>query len=129
MTTKKPTRKQKEKEHPFFCYKKNCRKTAWDTPEYLTQADYNFIQGLIPFLKTEDKQGCMNYLYPMGEKWTNTVAFFDRVMGWPEGYGYCSHVDIYCKDMADTYFYKMGFYAIAKYLDKLQEALDKNIKK
>jgi hypothetical protein len=35
----------RKKTSPFYCYKKMCRKTAWDTPEYMTEQDWGTKSG------------------------------------------------------------------------------------
>lgn len=75
----------KKNDHPFFCYKKRCRKTAWDTPEYLTAEDWALCTKVLTA-----KTG-LDYAMFILEAFTCGTAegFFNRVLGWPEGYHYC----------------------------------------
>jgi len=78
-----------KKEHPFYCEKKQCRKTAWDTPEYLTDVDRMMIRQVVVLLNQDDADG----LYSLFQ--SNRVAskdFFNRVIGWPEGKVYCENL-------------------------------------
>ncbi|MCK9154510.1 MAG: hypothetical protein M0P12_00200 [Paludibacteraceae bacterium] len=118
---------KKEKFHPFFSYSKGCRKTAWETPEYLTEEDWVFLAGLIPFLESDDIGGARNYLFPLGENWNLTEDFFNHTIGWPEGYSYCPKIERWCKDIEKTYFYQLGFLVINKYYCKMKESLEKHL--
>ena len=77
----------RKKEHPFFCHKKNCRKTAWDTPEYLTANDKENTKKLVRVLQGQDATELWTFinLLTTGEK----KGLFYRVLGWPEGLHYC----------------------------------------
>ena len=69
--------------HPFYCSAKGCRKTALDTPEYLTPADWLMVDGVIPALEAGDQVAFDAALRAGDER-----AFFNRVIGWPEGISY-----------------------------------------
>lgn len=71
--------------HPFYCTKKKCRKTAWDTPEYLTNEDWEVSKRVLTA-----KTG-LDLAMILLEAFMNHTAegFFNRVLGWPEGYHYC----------------------------------------
>jgi len=83
----------------FYCYKKQCRKTIWDTPEYINKADRKVIARLIECLEKPDFNGyeafnkilnSANKVSKVTGKVTERVyqMFFDRVIGWPEGVRY-----------------------------------------
>jgi hypothetical protein len=83
----------------FYCYKKQCRKTLWDTPEYINKADRKVIARLIECLEKPDLNGyeafnkilnSANKVSKVTGKVTEKVyqMFFDRVVGWPEGVRY-----------------------------------------
>ncbi len=84
---------KKKYDHPFFCMKRNCQKTAWDTPEYLTKEDWDFLKKIVDVLEqAKDNNDCSGFhklLFGRGHNDDLTKAFFYRVMGWAEGYSYC----------------------------------------
>lgn len=117
----------KAKKHPFYCYKKKCRKTAWDTPEYLTPKDWEFLEQVVAAVSagTEGSEGkVLRVLF--GNK-TDFHAessidrdFFNRVIGWPEGWNYCQ----------DTpYFEATGFWVFKGILAKMKLALKSHNKR
>ena len=69
----------------FYCSKKKCRKTAWDTPGYLTAADWDLVKKVL-----QVKTG-VDYSIFILEVFTAGMAegFFNRILGWPEGIHYC----------------------------------------
>jgi hypothetical protein len=96
----------------FYCKKKGCRKSAWETPEHLTSEDRGLVSGAVKSIKAGlDPFAAFLEDLPK-EKYD---AFFDRVIGWPEGKTYWRNVSPTGK----------GFYytAIVKHnLPKLLEA-------
>lgn len=70
------------KSSPFYCHKKNCRKTAWETPEYLTEEDWKMVRGALAALEAGDLDAFLLAIKP------DPDSFFDRILGWPEGYQY-----------------------------------------
>ena len=75
-----------KKDHPFFDFKKNCRKTAWDTPEHLNDNDWQFIRKLLFYIENNSPDDFFRELwsnYPLAND------FFNRALGWPEGFHYC----------------------------------------
>ena len=72
------------KQHPFYCYKKKCRKSAWDTPEYLSDEDWEFVRKAVLL----DVEQLFEMLW-MKENAKLCEAFFYKVLGWPEGLTYC----------------------------------------
>jgi hypothetical protein len=72
-------------DHQFFCTKKRIRKTAWDTPEYLTDDDWALSRKILTA-----KTG-LDFTVAILEAFKNRTAegFFNRVLGWPEGFHYC----------------------------------------
>lgn len=69
-------------DHPFFCRKKQCRKTAWETPEYLTAADLKLLEEL-------DGVGSEGRFHDVVfSSAARAEGFFYRVIGWPEGLSY-----------------------------------------
>lgn len=100
------------KDHPFFCFEKNTRKTAWDTPKYLIEQDWAFIAKLIPVLEGGSEVEAWALIW---DSFPRAEDFFNRVIGWPEG---CT----YCRDK--SYFCKCGLPMIIKNkLPKLKKAL------
>ena len=83
-------------ENPFFCAKKKCRKTAWDTPEYMTEEDWDFLEKVITVLETGTPKKFSNLVWKDHGRGKD---FFNRVIGWPEGYVYCQNLD-YCESTA-----------------------------
>ena len=72
-------------EHPFFCWKKRCRKTVWDTPEHLTDGDWLIARELSLAASGAEYAKVINAAYSNG----TAEALFNRVLGWPEGFHYC----------------------------------------
>jgi len=102
------------KEHPFYDVKKGCRKTAWDTPEHLTQADWAFALLMIAMLSDGDFENVYAAIMDRSHH-ALTRAFFNRVIGWPEGLVYCRKHE-YC--------IKTAFPGIVKHqLPKLKAAM------
>ena len=80
----KATKKQKQF-HPFFCHIKNCRKTAWDTPEYMSEEDWTFLEKVYHLIKNNDVYTFV-WLQHDTDIWKN---LFNHMLGWPEGITYC----------------------------------------
>ena len=100
----------KRDEHPFFCRKKQCRKTAWQTPEYLTEQDWLTLKKVIDIITSGDLGAFCCFV-------SNTKGssdFFYRVIGWPEGYRYCQSYS-YCE--------KTGFRCISRDLELMRGAI------
>ena len=113
----------------FYCYKKQCRKTLWDTPEYINKADRKVIASLIECLEKPDLNSYeafnkilngANKVSKVSGKVTEKVyqMFFNRVVGWPEGVRY------YTKGSES---YKSSYYNWLQKnsLDKIKSALRK----
>jgi len=77
-------RKTKEKFHNFYSYSKQCRKTAYDTPEYLNENDKVTLTELIHCLQTND----ISRFHALA-RGNNNQGLFWRILGWPEGLNYC----------------------------------------
>lgn len=90
------------KDHPFYCYKKKCRKTAWDTPEYLNQSNWDDLKNVIEWIEKGDSYKFWLFVSTRGDRAQN---FFNKVVGWPEGYNYCQEVS-YCEKTALPMFAK-----------------------
>jgi len=75
-------------EHPFYCKNKKCRKTAWDTPEYLTESDWRVAHALTNCVNVDEFKDMLFDAYQ--EK--TAEGLFCRVLGWPEGLHYCRDV-------------------------------------
>ena len=106
--------RKKLKEHPFYDVKKGCKKTAWDTPEHLTQADWAFALLMIAMLSDGDFENVYAAIMDRSHH-ALTRAFFNRVIGWPEGLAYCRKYE-YC--------IKTAFPGIVKHqLPKLKAAM------
>jgi hypothetical protein len=79
--------------HPFYDEIKHCRKTAWNTPEHLTEQDIETIKKLVPILQAND----LEKFYDLVTANTpQTEGLFYRILGWPEGLNYC-HSYMYCE--------------------------------
>ena len=74
-----------KEDHPFYCHKKRTRKTAWDTPEYLTDADWELAAKMVVVKTGLDYAGAILDAFNEG----TAEGFFNRVLGWPEGFHYC----------------------------------------
>jgi len=100
----------KNEDHPFYCHKKNRLKTACDTPEYLTNQDWSNLKRVIKILQNNDAEA-LNFFVKNN---INAVHFFDRIVGWPEGYIYCFEFS-FCE--------KTGLQAIKKSLPLMLKSL------
>lgn len=102
-----------QKNHPFYCFKRGCRKSAWETPEYLTEADWDFTRKVVEILKS----GTPDDLYEaLRSDAGQARRFFDVILGWPEGFSYC---------LERSYVEKTAFEGMRRHeLDKLEMALD-----
>ena len=104
----------KKNDHPFFCHKHHTRKTAWDTPEYLTDADWALAHKMVSVTNGLD------YAVSIFEAFENGTAegYFNRVLGWPEGFHYCRSVS----------FIEHGAWPgfLQHERDKLKEAVEKH---
>lgn len=86
----------RNKDHPFFCHKKGCRKFIKDTPEYLNNdIDIKFLRKIHLFLLTDDRLSFNDSLREFTGKITESNfkeeiidLFFNRVIGCPEGKTY-----------------------------------------
>lgn len=107
-----------KKDHPFFCYKKNCRKTAWDTPNYLNKEDWENLNKIIQVIEDKD------YYFLWYFTTTNKGAedFFNRVIGWPEGYNYCFNLS-FCEKTAIHGLYKHELPKMKKALKEYKKLL------
>jgi len=107
----------KKEDHPFYCYRLQKRRSAWDTPEFLTQADWDFIAKIIDVLKTGDGNALYNVLWRADSGLTK--RFFYQSIGWPEGWTYCSEYD---------YVVKTAFGNLKRHeLPRLNEALTAHV--
>jgi hypothetical protein len=68
--------------HPFFDKAKGCRKTAWDTPEHLSEKDWQIVGQMIAALEREDELA-FHVLVTASQD-----VVFNRILGWPEGRAY-----------------------------------------
>jgi len=71
----------------FYDEKKQCRKSVFTTPEHITDQDWAFMRLLI----SAATKGIDNVYFALYGRQPEDQcrAFFDRMIGWPEGYGYC----------------------------------------
>ncbi len=85
---------QRKDPHPFFCVVKKIRKTAWDTPEYLTELDRALIARLVT-VKTADEFCDVVYELstPKIDRVGHDAGFFYRIVGWPEGRAYLQNAE------------------------------------
>lgn len=74
-------------DHPFFCRAKSVAKSAWDTPEYLSEADWQLARDALAAATPEALHAL---LYAESAR---AEAFFYRVIGWSEGLRYMSELD------------------------------------
>jgi hypothetical protein len=105
-------------DNDFYCEKKKCRKTAWDTPEYLTEDDWAFLIKMIGWLKSNNADKIYEAIF---NDRTNAKNFFYRVIGWPEGYSYCGGSGF-------AYLKVAGFQCIKRSLPELKKSLVRYIK-
>lgn len=79
--------------HPFYCEKKRCRKSAWQTPEHLTQMDLETLR----LLKGVDSEEAFHAVVYGSQ--ARAEGFFYRVIGWPEGLRYMRGSEAYRQSM------------------------------
>ena len=92
----------------FYCKKKHCRKTAWGTPEYLSEEDWRSLALIVAIIESGDVAMLSQFL---------TDDFFNKMIGWPEGIVYC----------ADYKYLRMtGMMCLTRNLSQLKEALSKH---
>jgi hypothetical protein len=107
---------KKKEDHPFYCYAKKCRKTAWNTPEFMTEQDWEFLAKIASALKSKTCDLFFNLVGASHER-ELVKGFFYRAIGWPEGLGYCTSY---------AYVKATAFQMLKKHdLPKIKEALDK----
>lgn len=85
--TSKPKTATKAKQSPFFCYKKNVRKTAYRTPEYMSTEDWLLLEKVL------NSSGHFDLLELVFCNESASEAFFYRIIGWPEGRHYMRDAD------------------------------------
>lgn len=107
--------KKKQDDHPFYCKLKQCRKTAWDTPEYITGVDKMFMRQVVVLLAKDDADGLYS-LFQSNRK--ASKDFFCRVIGWPEGYSYCQRIE-YVRVTALRILKKNDLPRLEEYLKKV----------
>jgi len=105
----------KEKDHPFYCHKTNQRKSAWNTPGYLTNTDWHLVEKLIDASVDEEKFLDFICDWLTGDE---RLAIFYRILGRPEGNTYCCNPEY----VVNTFY--PGF--LKHELAKLEEAWDKH---
>ncbi len=102
-------------DHPdssFYCGAKRCRKTAWDTPEYLDDDDWRLAAAVVAELESGTAQGFFDAVWGHPDR---GVRFFHQTLGWPEGGTYCRYKD---------YVMKTAFPGLRRHdLPKLRKAL------
>ncbi len=103
-------------QHPFFCTIKGVRKTAIETPEYLTPEDWSLLAGIVAALEANDRAK-FDQLIEAGQ---SRYGFFYRIIGWPEGLGY------YCGG-SDTYRQNCFANFIVRDLPGFHSALSRNL--
>jgi hypothetical protein len=103
-----------EESSSFYCAEKQCRKTAKDTPEFLTEEDWIFVEKVVGFLENRDANGLY---FAFKNNAALARSFFHAAIGWPEGLSYCSSL---------SYFEATGFRCIARVLPELKEAIAKH---
>ena len=85
-------RSSDREQHPFFCCKKRCRKTAWDTPEYLTAPDWEIACRMLSVSTGQEYAALVNEAYTTGR----AKDLFNHILGWPEGFNYCQSDSFLC---------------------------------
>lgn len=89
-------RRQAEVHAPFYCAKRKTRKSAWETPEYLTNSDKTLIKLLFEVRSaTEFADLVYEHRTPVDQRHGYAEAFFYRVIGWPEGRSYMATSERY----------------------------------
>ena len=79
-----PSIKKHKHDNAFYCGSKQCRKSAWATPEYMESSDWEAVARVIEILKSNNVEE-----FSLFVRSASGTPFFDRVIGWPEGYRYC----------------------------------------
>ena len=108
---------KKVKTHPFYCYKRNCRKSAWKTPEYMEESDWLFLRKIVATLEQDDPKEFADLLDDNCFSHTNAdyENFFNRAVGWPEGARYCTDRE---------YVVKTAFRGIKRNHPELKKAVE-----
>ena len=91
--------------HPFFCNKKNCRKTAWDTPEYMSEEDWAFLERAYDIMLKKDYTAFLWLGFENPDMWRN---LFNHMLGWPEGMVYCREIEYLKKTFLVGNFRHLG---------------------
>jgi len=99
----------------FYCGEKRCRKTAWDTPEYMTDDDWSFCEQVIELLDKGTAEELYKILWDR-ENADKTKRFFNQCMGWPEGWVYCQDWEYWTR----TGFAVLGY---SESMNKVKKAL------
>lgn len=92
----------------FYDEKKQCRKTAWDTPEHLSDRDWDFIAHVLLCMSG---RAVVSFWRLLNTR--DGLAFLYRAIGWPEGANYC-------RDL--SYFKTTGFPGLLRMQPKLLQA-------
>ena len=74
----------------WYDEKKKCRKSAWDTPEHMSQADWEFA-GIVVGLLLSSQFDALYELIQTKPKRELSRRFFNVALGWPEGWHYSSN--------------------------------------
>ena len=87
----KPPRVAAKPSHPFYCHRRNCRKTVVATPNYLSDSDWKLLERIVSMMLREDRaafDALFHSATEAGSRRANAEAFFYRMVGWPEGLSY-----------------------------------------
>lgn len=71
--------------HPFYCHRKELRKSAWNTPECLKPSDWDLAAGLA-LATSQGMAAFTGFLSLLRHQ--ERYALFNRVLGYPEGFHY-----------------------------------------
>jgi len=74
----------------WYDEKKRMRKSAWDTPEQMSQADWEFA-GIVVGLLLGDRFDALYDLMQTKPSRDLSRRFFNVSLGWPEGWHYASN--------------------------------------
>ena len=106
----------KQHSNAFYCGVKECRKTWWQTPEHLTAGDWDLLEKL---RATNNLKDFCSVLERADRE--QRSAFFDRILGWPEGESYFW----YGTEAARNFYYPRLNLEIRHTPDKVQEIIDR----
>lgn len=104
-------RKRTVGDAPFYCGIKGCRKSAWETPEHMSEGDWTLLARL------RDVTTAAEFCAMVFESRVSAESCFWRILGWPEGMAYMRD---------ETYAEETGWPALTNHgLKRALEALSR----